>query len=154
MNLPERFGMTYVDSNGKERTPIMLHRTLLGSMERFVGTLIEQYAGAFPTWLSPEQIRILTITDRAAVWAEEIFKILWDLDIRVTKDVRNEKIGAKIRDAQREKIPYMIILGDRECEARQVSVRSRHEGDLGVMSLETVADRISTEIRTRAQSIL
>ncbi len=149
MNLPERFGMSYVGADGREHTPIMLHRTLLGSMERFVGTLIEHYAGAFPTWLAPEQVRILTITGRADEWAESVRKLLWDQDIRVTVDSRNEKIGAKIRDARLEKIPNLLVIGDREAESGLVAVRTRGEGDLGVMAPEAFLQRILTEIRDR-----
>lgn len=149
MNLPARFGMTYVGPDGREHTPIMLHRTLLGSMERFVGTLIEQYAGAFPVWLAPEQARILTVTERAQGWAEQALGMLRDEDIRVTADIGNDKIGAKIRAAVQEKIPYLLVVGDREAADGSVSVRRRGGGDLGPMPLAAFRDRVLQDIRTR-----
>lgn len=149
MNLPSRFGMTYIGADGQEHTPIMLHRTLLGSMERFVGTLIEQYAGAFPLWLSPEQVRILTITNRVDGRANEILSFFRDRDVRAHADLRNEKIGFKIREAQMEKTPYMLVLGDKEVENGVVAVRSRKEGDLGTMALEDFYAKIREEIDTK-----
>jgi len=149
MNLPARLGMVYTGPDGQEHTPIMLHRTLLGSMERFVGTLIEQYAGAFPMWLAPEQVRILTITNRVDERANEILKFFRDNDVRAHADVRNEKIGFKIREAQVEKTPYMLVLGDKEVENGVVAVRSRKEGDLGAMTLEDFYAKIRREIDTK-----
>ncbi|MCL2547637.1 MAG: threonine--tRNA ligase [Symbiobacteriaceae bacterium] len=149
MNEPLRFGMTYTGSDGQEHTPIMLHRTLLGAMERFVGVLIEQYAGAFPTWLAPVQASILTITNRADNRAKEILAKLLDLEIRAETDLRNEKIGYKIREAQVSKVPYMLILGDREVAEGLVSVRGRL-GDLGQMTVDDFISKITEEITTRA----
>lgn len=149
MNLPTLFGMTYVGSDGQEHTPIMLHRTLLGSMERFVGTLIEHFGGAFPTWLAPTQVRILTITDRADDFAREVEAKLRMHDVRVKLDLRNEKIGFKIREAQVEKIPYMLVIGDQEVEQRKVAVRQRKGGDAGVQDPDAFIAALLEEIAQR-----
>jgi len=147
MNEPSRFEMSYVGEDGKEHTPIMLHRTLLGSMERFVGTLIEHYAGAFPIWLAPVQIRVIPITDKQLEYAQKIKENLLQHDIRVEIDDKAETMQNKIRNAAGEKIPYMIIVGGREAENNTISVRQRDGQDLGVMQLEdfiiTVKDQIS-----------
>ena len=137
-NLPERFDMTYVGEDGKEHRPYMVHRALLGSIERFFGILIEHYGGAFPLWLAPEQVRILPLTDKQLAYAEKVSDQLRALDFRVTVDRRSEKVGAKIRAAQMDKVPYMLILGGREEAAGTVSVRGRADGDLGSMSLDDV----------------
>ena len=150
MNLPTLFNMTYIGSDGQEHVPVMLHRTLLGSMERFVGTLIEQYAGAFPTWLAPVQVEVLTITSRSDERAKEIVATYIDDDIRAHADMRNEKIGYKIREAQVSKVPYMLIIGDKELEDGMVSVRSGLGGDLGRMTLEEFNAKLYEEIRTKA----
>ena len=148
--LPERFDLTYAGADGKEHRPIMIHRVVFGSIERFIGILTEQYAGAFPTWLSPVQVKVLTITDRADDWAREIERELESRGIRTELDLRNEKIGFKIREAQMEKTPYMFVLGDKEVEDRAVAVRGR-KGDLGAMSLADAVARIEEEIRTKAK---
>ena len=135
-NLPERFNLCYVGEDGKEHQPYMVHRALLGSLERFFGILIEHYGGAFPTWLSPEQVRILPITSGQAEFARELRDRLLDEDIRVTVDEESDKLGAKIRRTQLEKVPFMVIIGKRDIEAGVVSVRSREKGDLGAMTLE------------------
>jgi len=144
--MPERFDLNYVGADGEKHRPVMLHRTFFGSVERFIGILIEHYAGAFPLWLSPVQVRILPITDRAKEYSLELQKILEEKDIRVEIDLRNEKIGYKIREAQMEKIPYMFVIGDKEVENRQVAVRKRGEGDVGAISLEQLLDQLLTEI--------
>ena len=149
--LPARFNLTYIDKDGKERTPVVLHRAILGSLDRFMAYLIEETMGAFPTWLAPVQVKILTITDRANEAAEAIRAKYEDLDIRVETDMRNEKIGFKIREAQMMKIPYMLILGDQEVENGTVAVRSRKEGDLGAMPIDAFAEKILQEVRTRAK---
>ena len=146
MNLPERFGMTYVGSDGKEHTPIMLHRTLLGSMERFVGTLIEHYAGAFPVWLAPIQVKILAISEKSHEYANKVMKVLRNEDIRVELDDRSEKVGYKIREAQLGKIPYMLILGDKEQNENVVAVRDRKNGETKIMSIEEFLSLIAEEI--------
>ncbi len=149
--MPERFELTYIGQDGKEHRPVMIHRTVLGSMERFIGILIEHFAGAFPPWLSPVQVKILTITERGDARAKQIAKTLFDGDFRAECDLRNEKVGFKIREAQMEKVPYMIVIGDKEIENGTIAVRSRKEGDLGVMPLEAFIEKLSEEVRTRAR---
>ncbi len=136
MQMPERFDLEYVGEDGEKHRPIMIHRALLGSIERFIGVITEHFAGAFPTWLHPVQVKLLPVTDRAADYAKEIAAKLSAQGFRVEVDGRNEKIGKKIREAQLDKIPYMLVVGDRDMEAGTVSVRHRAEGDLGAMSLE------------------
>ena len=134
MLLAKQFGMEYVDVDGKKKTPYIIHRTSLGCYERTLAYLLEEYAGALPTWMAPEQVRILTITDRANDYAYELKKELFAQGFRVEVDDRNEKIGKKIREGQIEKVPYMLVIGDKEAESNQVAVRHRADGDLGVMS--------------------
>ena len=136
MQMPERFELEYVGEDGEKHRPIMIHRALLGSIERFIGVITEHFAGAFPTWLHPVQVKLLPVTDRATDYAKEIAAKLSAQGFRVEVDGRNEKIGKKIREAQLDKIPYMLVVGDRDMEAGTVSVRHRAEGDLGAMSLE------------------
>ncbi len=131
--LPERFDLNYIGADGEKHRPVMLHRTLLGSMERFLGVLIEHYAGAFPTWLAPVQAIILTVTDRQLAYGEELYQRLLSAGVRVEKDLRNEKLGFKIREAQLQKIPYMLVVGDREVEAGGLSPRRRDGKDLKLM---------------------
>ena len=146
MNLPSKFQMTYISDDGKEHTPIMLHRTLLGSMERFVGTLIEHYAGNFPTWLTPVQVKVLPITDRNLKYAKEVYEKLKHEEIRVELDDRNETLGAKIRDAQMEKVAYMLIVGDKEEKEGSISERGRSGKDYGQLKLEEFIKNIKEEI--------
>ena len=136
MLLAERFGMYYIDENGEKKLPYIIHRTSLGCHERTLAYLIEEYAGALPTWMAPEQVRFLPVTDRAADYCAEQAKKLEDMGFRVEVDYRNEKIGRKIRDAQMEKIPYMVVVGDRDMENGTVSPRHRADGDLGAMSMD------------------
>ena len=150
MLLAERFGMEYVDADGKKKRPYIIHRTSVGCYERTLALLIEKYAGALPVWLAPTQVKVLTITDRADDWAREIERELESRGIRTELDLRNEKIGFKIREAQMEKTPYMFVLGDKEVEDRAVAVRGR-KGDLGAMSLADAVARIEEEIRTKAK---
>ena len=145
MLLAEKFGMEYVDVDGTKKNPYIIHRTSLGCYERTLAYLIEKYAGALPLWMSPEQVRILPVTDRAKEYGEGIARRLDDLGIRVTVDNRNEKIGYKIRQAQLEKIPYFFIVGDKEVEDDTVSLRSRKDGDLGASPLEDVITKIVKE---------
>ena len=145
MLLAQRFGMEYVDVDGTKKHPYIIHRTSLGCYERTLAYLLEKYAGALPLWLSPEQVRILPITDRAKEYAESIAKRFDDMNIRVTVDNRNEKIGYKIRQAQLEKIPYFFILGDKEVEDNTVALRSRKDGDLGASPVEDVIAKILKE---------
>ncbi len=150
-SMPARFGLIYVKPDGTEGVPVMLHRALLGSLERFMGILIEHCAGAFPAWLAPVQVAVLPITDRAHAYAQGIRDQALELGFRVELDLRNEKVNAKIRDAQLQKIPYMLVLGDREAAAGTVSVRHRHKGDLGAQTLDGFFDLLTKEIRTRAR---
>ena len=136
MLLAERFGMYYIDENGEKALPYIIHRTSLGCYERTLAYLIEEYAGALPTWMAPEQVRFLPVTDRAADYCAEQAKKLEDMGFRVEVDYRNEKIGRKIRDAQMEKVPYMLVVGDRDMENGTVSPRHRADGDLGAMSMD------------------
>ncbi len=151
MLLAERFGMEYVDADGQKKYPYIIHRTSVGCYERTLALLIEKYAGALPTWLAPTQVRVLTITDRADAWAKEIQRELESRGMRVETDLRNEKIGFKIREAQMEKVPYMLVLGDKEVEEKKAAVRSRKDGDLGAMALADVIARLEEEIRTKAR---
>jgi threonyl-tRNA synthetase len=144
--LPERFDMNYIGEDGKEHRPIMIHRVVLGSMERFFGTLIEQYAGAFPTWLAPVQVKIIPIADRHIDYAKSVYNRLFAEGIRVEIDSRSEKMNAKIRDSEFEKVPYTLVIGDREKESASVSVRKRKVGDLGAISLDEFIKRIQEEI--------
>ncbi len=148
--LPERFELEYIGADGEKHRPVMIHRVVFGSIERFIGVITEHFAGAFPTWLSPVQVKVMPITDRAADYAKSIADKLNAADIRVETDLRNEKIGYKIREAQSLKIPYMIVVGDKEAEAGNVSVRSRKDGDLGVQSFDEFLAKISKEIKDRA----
>jgi threonyl-tRNA synthetase len=143
--LPERFDLTYIGPDGGKHRPVMLHRTLLGSMERFLGVLIEHYAGAFPTWLAPVQAIILTVTDRHQSYGEELYKQLLNAGIRVEKDLRNEKLGYKIREAQLQKIPYMLVVGDREVEAAGISPRRRDGKDLKLMEVADFVEQVREE---------
>jgi threonyl-tRNA synthetase len=147
--MPERFDLTYMGADGNKHRPVMLHRALFGSIERFIAILTEHYAGAFPVWLSPVQVKILPLTDRQAEYAQKIRDILMANDIRVECDFRSEKIGYKIREAQLEKIPYMIVVGDKEMENNQVAVRVSKVGDIGTMFLEEFQNRIVKEINEK-----
>ncbi|MBP1626833.1 MAG: threonyl-tRNA synthetase [Holophagaceae bacterium] len=148
-SMPARFGLTYVKPDGSEGTPVMLHRAILGSLERFLGILIEHCAGAFPVWLAPVQIAILPITDRAHDYARRIHAMALDLDFRAELDLRNEKVNAKIRDAQLQQIPYMLVLGDREAADDTVSVRHRRDGNLGTQTLDAFLAHLQKQIRLR-----
>jgi len=145
--LPERFDLTYTSNEGKKERPVMLHRVVLGSVERFIGTLIEHYAGAFPLWLSPVQAVVIPITDRSHDYAEEIFNTLQKENIRVEIDKRNEKLQYKIREKELQKTPYMLIVGDKEKEAGTISLRARKEGNVGVVKLGEFVERVRQELR-------
>lgn len=147
--LPERFKLAYTQADGTEAQPIMLHRAILGSLERFMGILVEHTAGAFPPWLAPVQVAILPITDRAHEFAQEVAKQAKALGLRADLDSRNESLKAKIRDSQLAKVPYMLVIGDREAEAGTVSVRHRQRGDLGVQGLGVFLETLATEVRER-----
>ena len=149
--MPERFDLTYVGEDGEKHRPVMLHRVIFGSIERFIGVLIENYAGAFPTWLAPVQVKILPIADAHVEYANEVKEKLEDVGVRVEVDNRNEKIGYKIREAQLQKVPYMLVLGDKEKQAGTVGVRSRKDGDIGAMELDEFIAKIIEEIDTFAK---
>ena len=148
-NLPRRFNVTYIGEDGKEHYAMMVHRTVLGSMERFVGTLIEHYGGAFPVWLSPVQVKILTIKDSNIPYAKEIQGMLKAKQIRTESDYRDEKIGLKIRESELDKIPYMLIIGDREVEEKTVAVRKHGSRDNTVVGIDQFIDLISKQIENR-----
>lgn len=148
-NLPERFGLEYTGEDGEKHRPVMIHRAPFGSMERFIGTLIEQVAGAFPVWLAPVQAVIVPIADRHIEYAHEVERQLRENDIRVEVDARSERMNAKIRQAQMQKVPYMLVIGDKEQAAGAVAVRLRNGQDLGAMALEDLRARIVGENRTR-----
>jgi threonyl-tRNA synthetase len=135
-NLPRRFNVTYIGDDNKEHFVYMVHRALLGSIERFIGGLIENYAGKFPLWLSPVQVAILSVTDETVDYSKEICTILKENNIRVTEDYRNEKIGYKIREAENNQTPYMLILGKKEKDEKILSIRKKGEGDIGHLSAE------------------
>ena len=149
-NLPERFELEYIGEDNKPHRPVMVHRALFGSIERFFGVLIEHYAGAFPMWLAPVQVAVLPITDRINEYAEKIAQELRDSGLRVEVNVRSDKIGAKIRDSQLQKIPFMLVLGDREMEEAKVAVRERSKGDIGAMALDEFKEMATRLVKTRA----
>jgi threonyl-tRNA synthetase len=149
-NLPERFGLEYIGPDNKPHRPVMIHRAPFGSMERFVGVLIEHFAGKFPTWLSPEQVRILPISEKFETPAQEAYERLRKAGVRVTVDTTAEKVGAKIRLAQLARIPYMLIIGAKEQELNQVSVRHRDRGDEGSVGVEEFVEKLTAEIRSRS----
>ena len=148
--LPQRFELEYTGADGEKHRPIMIHRVAFGSIERFIGILIEHFAGAFPTWLAPVQVKVLPITDRTHEYSVQVMEKLTAMGLRCELDDRSEKIGYKIREAQLEKIPYMLVLGDKEEESGQVAVRSRKTGETQVMSLEEFMEKIGKEVETRA----
>ncbi len=147
--MPEKFNLTYIGADGEKHRPVMIHRTIFGSIERFIGILIENYAGAFPVWLAPVQVIILPVSEKQKEYAEKLNKQLEDLDIRSEADLRSEKVGYKIREAQLQKIPYMLVVGDKEMESGSVSVRDRKEGDIGVMKFEDFLYKIQDEIKNK-----
>lgn len=150
MLMPEKFDLTYIGEDGLKHRPVMIHRVAYGSIERFIGILIEHFAGAFPIWLAPVQVKILPISERHAEYAREIAQEMRDQDIRVEVDDRNEKIGYKIREAQLEKVPYMLVVGDKEAETRGVAVRKRGQGDIGAMPVDSFVATVISEIAAKS----
>ncbi len=148
--LPMKFDLKYIDKDGSEKTPVVLHRAILGTLDRFMAYLIEQTMGDFPLWLAPVQAKVMPITDKSAPYAEKVAKELEDKGFRVETDLRNEKIGYKIREAQMQKIPYMLVIGEKESEAGTVAVRTREGGDQGTMPLADFIAKITVEKETRA----
>ncbi|MCF8144087.1 MAG: threonine--tRNA ligase [Deltaproteobacteria bacterium] len=147
--LPEKFDLTYIGKDGEKHRPVMLHRVILGAIERFIGVLIEHYAGAFPTWLAPVQAVILTVTDRNIPHAQKVYQTLREADVRVEADLRNEKLGLKVREAQLQKIPYMLIIGDNECDNDGVTPRQRSGQNLSLMTAKAFSDLIKGESEQR-----
>ena len=149
--LPQRFELYYIDKNGEKKTPIMVHRAIFGSFERFIGIITEHFAGAFPTWLAPVQVKLIPIAEAHHEYAYEVKQILEEKGIRVEVDDRNEKMGYKIREAQTEKIPYMFVIGEKEMESRTVSVRRRKVGDMGTKSLDEAVLQVVKEIEDKSR---
>lgn len=151
MQLPERFELEYIGADGEKHRPVMIHRVVLGSIERFIGVITEHFAGAFPTWLSPEQVRVLPVTDRAAQYADDIAAKLTAKGFRVEVDHRSEKLGYKIREGRNQRIPYLLIVGDKDLENNTVSPRHRADGDLGAMSYEDFEAMLTEVVASKAQ---
>ena len=149
--LPQKFELSYIDEHGQKKTPVVLHRAILGSIDRFIAYILEETKGALPTWIAPVQIKILPISDKHKEYSEKLKEQFDKLNLRVELDEREEKIGYKIREAQLQKIPYMLIIGDKEIEANAVGVRSRKDGDIGAMSVEDFINKIEEEIKTFAR---
>jgi threonyl-tRNA synthetase len=147
-SMPGRLGAEYVAEDGSKQVPVMIHRAILGSLERFIGILIEEYAGKFPAWLAPVQARILNITDNQAPWAEKVAKYLKDQGFRADLDLRNEKIGYKIREHTLMRVPYLLVVGDREMENEAVAVRSRDGKDLGSIPIKQFAELLAVEVNS------
>lgn len=147
--LPQRFELDYIGSDGEKHRPIVIHRVIFGSIERFIGILIEHFAGKFPTWLAPVQVKILPISDKFVEYANEVKENLESKGVRVEVDLRAEKIGYKIREARNERVPYMIVVGEKEENDKTISVRSRDNGDEGAVDLNSFIDRIMAEIKNR-----
>ncbi len=148
--MPERFELEYTGADGEKHRPVMIHRALLGSIERFIGVITEHFAGAFPTWLAPVQVKVLPITERTHDYAQAVYDKLFALGFRAELDSRNEKIGYKIREAQLEKVPYMLVLGDKEAESGEVAVRDRKTGETTTMSFDAFIEKLTEEVKTRA----
>jgi threonyl-tRNA synthetase len=148
-SMPGRLGSTYVDEDGERKTPVMIHRAILGSLERFIGILTEEFTGAFPIWLAPTQVVVANITDAQSEYVVSVTKALKAAGLRAKQDTRNEKIGFKIREHTLKKVPFMIVVGDKEKEAGQVAVRSRKGKDLGVMSVEAFIELLQNDIKSK-----
>ena len=149
IQLPQRFNLEYIGADGEKHQPIMVHRVCFGSVERFMGILIEHFAGAFPTWLAPTQVEVIPVSDKTLDYAIKVKKQIENAGIRVHLDDRAEKMGYKIREAQTHKIPYMLVVGPKEAEENKVSVRSRFKGDEGASSVEDFIAMINKEIETK-----
>jgi len=154
LNMPERLGAYYIDEHSAKRTPVMLHRAIFGSLERFFAILLEHHAGKLPSWLAPVQAAVLTITDRQAQYARRVTESLKNQGFRVECDLRNEKVGFKIREHTLKRVPYLLVAGDKEVAANLLAVRSRDGRDLGTMAPETFAERLRVEIESRGRRVL
>jgi threonyl-tRNA synthetase len=148
-SMPGRLNASYIAEDGSKQVPVMLHRAILGSLERFIGILIEQHAGTFPLWLSPVQVMVLNIADRHADYASQIMRVLEKQGVRVKLDLRNEKIGFKIREHSMQRVPYLVIIGDKELEDQTITVRTQKGEDLGSLSIGTFTERLKQEIADR-----
>lgn len=153
MQLPQRFDATYIGQDGEKHRPVMIHRVLLGSIERFIGILIEHYAGKFPVWIAPTQVKILPISDKYNDYAKAVKDALFAKGLRVEIDDRAEKMGFKIREAQLEKVPYMLVVGEKEVEANAVSVRSRDKGEMGSLSVDEFVAMVCKEVEDKVNVI-
>ena len=153
-SMPGRLGAQYVAQDGSKQTPVMLHRAIFGSLERFLGILIEEHAGAFPTWLAPVQAVIMNITDAQAEYVQCAAEFLKNHGFRVETDLRNEKVGFKIREHTLQRIPYLLVAGDREANSNSLAVRTRSGKDLGAMTLEVLAHKLTQEVASRGRSVL
>jgi threonyl-tRNA synthetase len=151
--LPERFQLEYIGDDGKEHRPVMIHRAILGSLERFIGIIIEHFAGAFPTWLAPVQAKVLPLSEKFVDYAGGVTRQLKDAGVRVEIDDSNEKLGAKIRNAQLQKVPYMLIVGEKEAQSGTVTVRKRSGGDQAAISVEELIAVVKEQVRTRALTL-
>jgi threonyl-tRNA synthetase len=147
--MPARLGASYIAESGERQIPVMIHRAILGSLERFIGILIEEYAGQFPTWLAPHQVVVMNITDNQAEYVQNLVKTFKSHGIRVISDLRNEKIGFKIREHTLKRIPYLVVVGDKEMEAGDIALRTRKGEDLGKMSVEAFVEKLTAEIKDR-----
>ena len=147
--LPERFELEYIGEDGKKHRPVVIHRGIISTMERMTAFLLENFAGALPLWLSPEQARVIPVSTAYEAYAREVQEQLQAAGVRTESDLRNEKLGYKIREAQLEKVPYMLIVGEQEMSARSVSVRKRGEGDIGARPVVELAAQLAEEIRTK-----
>jgi threonyl-tRNA synthetase len=149
--MPGRLGAHFIAEDNSKQVPVMIHRAILGSMERFIGILVEHYAGALPVWLAPRQAVVMNITDRQAEYVDQVVKALRDKGFRVDSDLRNEKIGFKIREHTLQKVPYLLVVGDREVESNAVALRDRKGQDLGVVGVDAFAAKLADEVANRAQ---
>jgi threonyl-tRNA synthetase len=147
--MPGRLGASYIGEDGERHEPVMIHRAILGSLERFIGILIEEYSGKFPSWLSPTQAVVMNITDKQAPYCQKVVKKLQESGFRAKLDLRNEKIGFKIREHTLKRVPYLLVVGDKEMEAGEIAVRTRSGEDLGKMSVEDFMTKLSDEVKNR-----
>jgi threonyl-tRNA synthetase len=152
--MPGRLDAYYIAQDGSKQVPVMLHRAIFGSLERFIGILIEEHAGSFPTWLAPVQAVVLNITDKQADYVREVTETLKNQGLRVESDLRNEKVGFKIREHTLQRVPYLLVAGDREAGSHSLAVRTRSGKDLGAMSVETIAEKLAEEVASRGRTVL
>jgi threonyl-tRNA synthetase len=147
--MPARLGATYVAENNERKTPVMIHRAILGSLERFIGILTEEYAGLFPTWIAPKQVVVMNITDKQSDYANEVVEKLNNLGFKASADLRNEKIGFKIREHTLKRIPYLLVVGDKEVEQQELAVRTRTGDDLGKFKVDDFIALLTDEVKNR-----